>query len=248
MRTGKRVQNSRLGPHSGPITVDGAGPTGVAKVMAVSPDDFAHVGTPIIRGRGIERRDSASPLPVCVVNQALASHYSGNGDPVGRHIIQGNRRYEIVGVAADAHDTMSFPASFGDNLRSGASPTYYPAVGQPVGQYPLALAYQLLTDGDPAAVLPAVQTAIQSFNQRLTVANAWALHDQIRRLTRSERVVAQLASVVGGVALVLACIGLSGLLSHVVARRTNEIGIRIALGAQRHAIASMIPHQVRRSS
>jgi ABC-type antimicrobial peptide transport system permease subunit len=135
---------------------------------------------------------------------------------------------------------MSFPASFANNLRAGVSPTYYPAVGQPVGQYPLTMAYQLVTDGDPAVAIPAARSAIQSFNQGVMVTMASTLDDQVSRLVREERVVAQLASVVGSVALLLACIGLYGLLSHIVARRTNEIGIRMALGAQRAAIAAMV--------
>jgi ABC-type antimicrobial peptide transport system permease subunit len=188
--------------------------------------------------------DGTSPLLVCVVNQALASFYFGQDDAIGRYLVQGKTRFQIVGVVRDTRDTMSYPASFADNLRTDPKPTFYPALAQPVRQYPFAVAFQVVTHGNPAGVIPAAQAAVQSFNPGLSVASASTLDAEVHKRVGQERTVAQLATVVGGVAMMLASIGLYGLLSGAVARRTEEIGIRMALGAGRSTIAKMVLREV----
>jgi ABC-type antimicrobial peptide transport system permease subunit len=188
--------------------------------------------------------DGTSPLLVCIVNQALASLYFGQEEAIGRYLIQGKTRFQIVGVVRDTRDTMSYPASFADNLRTDPKPTFYPALAQPVRQYPFAVAFQLVTQGNPAEVIPAAQAAVQSFNPGLSVASASTLDGEVHKRVGQERTVAQLATVIGGVAMMLASIGLYGLLSGAVAQRTHEIGIRIALGAARSTIARMLLREV----
>jgi predicted permease len=234
-----------LGDNYLPIRVEGSKQAGgVAKVVAVGPDYFARLGVPILAGRGIERLDGTSPLLVCVVNQALASFYFGQEDAIGRYLVQGKTRFQIVGVVRDTRDTMSYPASFADNLRTDPKPTFYPALAQPVRQYPFAVAFQVVTHGNPAEVIPAAQAAVQSFNPGLSVASASTLDAEVHKRVGQERTVAQLATVVGGVAMMLAGIGLYGLLSGAVAQRTNEIGIRMALGAERSTISRMVLREV----
>jgi predicted permease len=234
-----------LGDNYAPIRVDASKqPGGVVKVVAVGPDYFARLGIPVLVGRGIERFDSASTLPVCVVNQALASFYFGSEEPLGRYIVQGATRFQVVGVVRDTRDTLSYPASFADNLRSDPKPTFYPSLAQPIRQYPFAIAFQLLTGDDPAEVITAAQAAVQSFNPGLSVTTASTLDAAVHKLVGQERTVAQIATFLGGAALLLACIGLYGLLSGLVARRTSEIGIRMALGADRRTIVGMVLREV----
>ena len=234
-----------LGDNYLPIRVEGSSRAGgVVKVVAVGPDYFARLGIPIVSGRGIERLDGPSTMPVCVVNQALASLYFGQDDPRGRYVVQGTTRFQVVGVVGNTRDTMSYPASFADNLRAEVKPTFYPALAQPIRVYPLTMAFQLLTRGDPAEVITAAQDAVRSLNAGLSVARASTLDAEVHRLVGQERTLAQLATVVGGAALLLACIGLYGLFASLVARRTREIGVRMALGAHRGNIANMVLREV----
>ncbi len=227
-----------------PIAIEGSPrPGGVAKVTSVSPGYFTGIEIPIVRGREIEPRDSGSPTPACVINEALASRYFADANPVGRYLVQGTTRCEIVGVAGNARDMKTFSVSFADYLRGDVEPVHYRAAGR-CTQCPANIAYQLVTVGDPAAAVPAARAAIQSFNRGLSLTTAWTVDERVRALVRQERIVAQLASAVGGAALLLACIALYGLLSQIVTRRTNEIGIRMALGARPGSIAAMILRDV----
>ena len=234
-----------LGDNYVPIRVEGSKqPGGVVKVVAVGPDYFTRLGIPVLSGRGIERLDGASASPVCVVNHALASFYFGDDDPLGKYVMQGTTRFQVVGVVNDTRDTLSYPASFADNLRAAVKPTFYPSLAQPIRQYPFTVVFQLLTHGDPAEVITSAQAAVQSFNPGLSVTTASTLAADIHERVGRERTVAQLATVVGGVALLLSCIGLYGLFSSLVTRRTNEIGVRMALGAPQRAITRMVLREV----
>lgn len=238
-------QTGLLGDNYLPIRIEGFRASSPAdtlvKIVQIGPDYFSGIGIPMLRGRGIERRDVAGGPPVCVVNQAFATFFFGETDPIGRFVIAGDTQWEIVGVSRDARDTMTYPLSFAANLRQGAARTFYPAAAQrdADGAFESAT-FQLMTSDDPAAVLSAARAAVPSIHPALTVGTSETLDAQVNRLTSQERTIAQLATVIGSVALSLACIGLYGLLSHLVTQRTNDIGIRLALGAKRHEIIALV--------
>jgi ABC-type antimicrobial peptide transport system permease subunit len=206
----------------------------------VGPDYFNVIGTPLLSGRGIARTDSGSSPLVCVINESLATLYFGSSSPLGRRILMGPASYEIVGVVRDARDTSAYPKSFADNLRDAVPATFYYPVAQGGEQPSFSVTYQLVAESDPAVLIQPAREVIRGFNQALVIGTGETIDEQVRSSLTQERTIARLASVIGAAALLLACVGLYGLLLHIVARRTNEIGIRMALGARRRAIAGMV--------
>jgi ABC-type antimicrobial peptide transport system permease subunit len=177
------------------------------------------------------------PLPV-VVNQALARKFFLGRNVVGQQfganhggdpdLPQESPGYVIVGVAQDAKY---------DNLRQEIQPTMYtPLRGQ-------TAAFEVRTASDPKAMIPAIRDLITHHNANLPMVRVLTQTEQIDRLLEQERLVAKLSSFFGLLALLLACIGLYGLLSHETTRRTRELGIRMALGARRADIFRMVVSQ-----
>ena len=150
--------------------------------------------------------------------------YFGRESPLGRQILYtsgpvGRTAVEVVGVAADATYT---------DVRTPAPPTLYvPALQQIGGEANFALR----VDGDAAAIFPAIRAAVREIDPTLPVLNLRTQDEQLERLNGQERLFARLSGFFGLLALALACVGLYGLMSYAVLRRTAEIGLRIALGA-----------------
>ena len=206
-----------------------------ARFDQVGPDYFATVGIPMLLGRDIGPRDVASAEPVCVVNEMFARFYFGNANPIGRHVKDEfpdtRKTFVIVGVARDARD---------HSLRREIYRRFYLSALQPLGTYSPSLNYEIRTAADPSAVIQAARREILSFDAAIPINSVKTLDSLVGDTLRQERLVARLSSAFGGLALLLASIGLYGVLSHAVARRTNEIGIRMALGAERAAVMRMV--------
>jgi predicted permease len=180
---------------------------------------------PLLLGRGFTEHDSAESPKVVIVNQALARQVFGAESPVGRAIVFGatptshGTEVEIVGVARDAKYT---------GLRPDAPPTIYlPAAQQGDG----TANFCVRVAGDPGAMFAAIRAAVREVDPTLPVTNLRTQDEQIERISAQERLFARLSGFFGVVALGLACVGLYGLMSFVVVRRTGEIGVRMALGA-----------------
>ncbi|HEV8397320.1 MAG TPA: ABC transporter permease [Vicinamibacterales bacterium] len=201
----------------------------------VAPDYFATLGIPVIGGRDIESRDDAGAARVTVVNLAFASRFFGNGAAVGHRVVVGEptgerTSYTIVGVAADAHTHA---------LRGAAEPRFY----VPAEQRPSAAATRTLLVRTRLA-LPALHArlldVVAQVDPEISVTDVMSTPTRIARLTGEERALAQLATVFGIVAVALAALGLYGVLAFGVSRRTQEIAVRLALGAQSHRVVGMI--------
>lgn len=213
-------------------------PPGAAKyvhVNHVAPDYFEVLGQPLVLGRGFtgaELPDDA--LKTVVISQKLARQYFGDEHPLGRQIILGDKdrpdaqRAEVVGVVRDAKYT---------SLRDETPPTLYHCTSQVVGS---TATFVVRFRGEASLQLAAVRAALREIEPTLPIHDLRTLDEAIERLHAQETLFARLLGFFGAVAVLLACVGLHGLLSFAVARRTPELGLRLTLGATRSAIVGVI--------
>lgn len=196
----------------------------------VAPRYFETFGTPMIAGRDF-RFDDRGRAPVAIVNQAMARHYFGGGSAIGRTLtLDGiTRTFEVVGVVGDAKYL---------DLRRPAPQTVYLNAFQEARMF--ANRVSLRTDGAPMAAMPAVQQIVAGALARDAISNVTTLSDQVDASMVPERLLAALSAGFGVLGAVLVGIGLYGLLAFSVARRTNEIGVRMALGATPSQITRMV--------
>jgi predicted permease len=198
-------------------------------VNRVGPDFFETMGIPLLLGRTIQAQDSETSPRVAVVNEAFVHKYLEGQNPVGQRAgWDGEARstMEIVGVVKNTR--------YGE-LRRDPPPTFY----VPYAQYPDdmgAMYFEVRTAGDPEHWLASVGDVVRSLDKQVPIFDAKTQTEEIDEAVFQERIFAQLTSLFGLLALLLACLGLYGLMSYSVARRSNEIGIRMALGAGRAGI------------
>ncbi len=201
---------------------------------AVGPRYFETMKTPLVAGRALTLADDASAPLVVVINRAAADRYFPNASPIGRQFLVGSRSVEIVGVAGN---------SIYESLRKALRPVFYDSYLQRAGgTYGTSIAVR--TSVTPDRLVASLRASVASVDRDLPITNVRSEEDQIDEATGKERVFTRLLTLFGGFALVLVCVGLHGLTSYAVARRTNEIGIRLALGAQRQQVLWMILRQV----
>ncbi|HEX3585594.1 MAG TPA: ABC transporter permease, partial [Candidatus Angelobacter sp.] len=201
----------------------------------VGPQYFSTIGIPMLLGRELAQQDTSASPHVCVINEAFAKRFFAGRNPLGRHVTAkfGDKRnvMEVVGVAKNARD---------HRLRGDVPPRYY-LPGDQGMQGPNEWAtFAIRTAGDPEQMIASVRKTILSVNENLPVEGARPLIESVDRTNAQPRMVARLCSIFGIMALLLASTGLYGVLSYGVARRTNEIGIRMALGAGRGRVIQMI--------
>ncbi|HTD66039.1 MAG TPA: ABC transporter permease, partial [Candidatus Limnocylindria bacterium] len=200
----------------------------------VGPSYFSALGIPILMGREILESDRAATPRVCVINEAFAKHFFARRNPIGARITLSNEAprtaWQVVGVAKNART---------QTLREDVAPMFYTPVTQG-GDNVKRANFLIRTATTTTPVLAAVREAFHRQNPALQIASARSIEERIAALTAQDHSTAQLAVVFGCVALTLAAAGLYGVLSYGVARRTREIAIRIALGAERSRVITMI--------
>jgi predicted permease len=213
----------------------------------VSSRFFQTVGQPVIRGRGFTDSDTATTQLVAVVNQAFVKKFFPNKDPMGRHFgifeHKFSAAFEIVGIVADAKYT---------NPRDEVRPMYFRPLTQKMRG--LTAPNQLMAEGrslyinsvtllfkaPPQNLDTMVRRTLTEIDPNLTVIDLRSLEYQVRGNFNQERLIARLTMLFGLLALVLASVGLYGITSYSVARRTSEIGVRMALGADRRNVLLLV--------
>jgi predicted permease len=204
---------------------------------SVSREFFRTMEIAILRGRGFGAQDTVTSPKVAVINQTLAKKYFPNEDPVGKTFDTDSEDFAvpltIVGVAADTKHA---------DLRSETPPTFYAFYEQRTE--PGRMMVALHTEQDPASVLPAARAVVAEIDRDLPLTDVRTMQEQVKLTTTNERIFAQLTSGFGVLALVLASIGIYGIMAYTVARRTGEIGIRMALGARSGQVLTMVLHEV----
>jgi predicted permease len=192
--------------------------------LVISPNFFETMEIPVVRGRSLSSRDDESAPKVAVINEAAAKKYFANEDPVGQHFgssIENSGQLEIVGVLRDAKY---------NSVRDPAPPTMYVPYRQARAG---SAVIEVRTAGEPATVTSGVREAVRQIDAALPMMDVSTQLEQVEKRFQQEKLFAQAYTLFGGLAMLVASIGLFGLMSYTVARRTNEIGIRMALGAQR---------------
>ena len=199
--------------------------------LIVWPGYFRLIGLPVVMGRDLTDHDDRSSARVTVINETAARTFFPNQNPVGKRFTTspGGKDYiEIVGVVRDTKYS---------SVREPAPPTMYDTFMQ----NPRATAFLMLrTAGLPSTVAPAVRQTIHDVAPNLPIVTVTTQMESIERRFGQERLFAQAYALFGGIALLLASVGLFGLMSYNVARRTPEMGIRMALGAQQARVLGMV--------
>ena len=214
-----------------------------ASFNRVGPHYFETIGTRVIRGRAIGREDTPTSRQVAVVNETFARKFFPKQDPIGKHFGMGDASnsgdLEIVGVVEDAKY---------QDAREPAYPTFFMPFLQitrdPKLSFTISSHYvgdiELRVAGKPENLENAVRRTLADINPNLTVLDMVSLTEQLDRNFNQDRLIARLTELFGLLALLLACVGLYGVTAYSVARRTSEIGIRMALGADRGSVLGLV--------
>ncbi|MGC1299448.1 MAG: ABC transporter permease, partial [Alloacidobacterium sp.] len=217
-----------------------------ASVDRVSPGYLETMGQSILRGRSITEQDTRSTRNIAVVNETFVRHFFKDQDPLGKHfgldLPENSTDFEIVGIVRDAKYT---------DTRHPAHPMLFIALAQYVNyKNSLMLMFDHRTHYITGAVLqlrgsamgmePLIRKAFSEVDPNLTILNIQTMDEQVDSNFDQERAVAQMTGLLGILALVLAAIGLYGVTAYTVERRTSEIGVRIALGANRQDVVKLV--------
>jgi predicted permease len=223
-----------------PISLPGAQPDMNNRYLTVGPRFLTTMQVPILAGRDIDEHDRTTSQRVAVINEQFAKTNFHGENPLGRHLLLWGvtgtvvRDMEIVGVAKNAR--------YG-NLKRDIPPVVYLPFnqGHPL---PHEIMFVLRTAGDPLAYVNTVRQIVHEVDAHVPVSHVHTQQSEVDDQVRQETILAELCTAFAGLALTIACVGLYGTISYTVARRTGEIGIRMALGAQRRPVLWMVLREV----
>jgi len=225
------------------VSVEGKPEAPGRRMMAicdyVGPGYFSTVGIPVLAGREIGSQDEGNAPLVGVINQTMANAYFGGTNPIGRRIkasaAYGKFDFEVVGVVADSKR---------DDLREAAESRFYVPFFHAARHPNFSWAMnEARIAGNAAVAVSAIRSAIKETAPSMDMPEIRVVNELVGQSITTERVIAQLSSFFGLLALLLACVGLYGVMSYNVASRTNEIGVRLALGANPRDVFKLIAGQ-----
>jgi predicted permease len=205
-----------------------------AQERRVSHHFFGTVGIPLLRGRDFNTTDTEKSPAVAIVNQAFVREFLQNKNPIGQYFgydAKNDHRFQIVGEVRDARV---------DDVRESAAPMIYHSLAQDVIDVE---SLDIRTAADPSWLTAQVRQAVSGVDPNLPIGGITTIAEQVNSNLAQERLIARLTTLFGFLALGLACLGLYGVMSYTVARRTNELGIRLALGSTRAGILWLVLHQ-----
>jgi predicted permease len=198
----------------------------------VGPSYFETLGIPVLRGRGIDERDAAGSRRVAVINEALARRYWPGKEPLGRVFRSGGQSWEVVGVVTDGKY---------DDLNEPQQPYFCLPLRQT--EYFRRLDFHVRAQSDPRGVIPAVLREIQQLDSNLPVSNVLTYPEFLANAVDSTAGPVRLVGPFSVLALVLAVVGVYGVMSYAVSQRTHELAIRMALGAGRGEVLRLVLRQ-----
>jgi predicted permease len=207
----------------------GRGPNSIHRLV-VSSGFFDLMQMPMVMGRGFTESDTETAAKVAVINEAAARKFFPNQNPIGRRFgssVDRSDEIEVVGVLRDAKY---------NSLRDPAPPTLY----MPYQQRPDEPSFVVRTAGEPTNVVGAIREAVREIDPTLPITEMTTQMEQVERRFEQEKLFARAYMLFGALALLLASVGLFGLMSFNVSRRTTEIGLRMALGAQRNHVLRLV--------
>jgi predicted permease len=213
-----------------PVTVGERKQATYAASLDVGSHFFETMGVRIVNGRAIGGQDRGKGVPAAVVNQEFARRFFPSKNPLGETFrVRNETTYQIVGVCADWR---------ADQFRDPVRATFYGAWME--APQAGSIDFEIKTEGEQAGIERKIREAVRATDPALAIFDVHTEMEQIANALSQERLLAALATVFGGLALLLASIGMYGVMAYTVARRTNEIGIRVALGAQPARVARMV--------